>query len=1747
MNKILSFLLALFFVPLFSAVADVSCPSGYTTVAEDVVYVSSDNTCPSGHTKLGGEYGADTILNCTTAQSENESICTYFAEQCPAGKYFNGTSYQTCLAGSYCDGSGIATPGLSGCSQTCPSNSSSQPGATSAADCICNDGYYINNGVCETCPAGYACSGGKMTRCEYGTYAGTGQSTCSSCPTAVDLFDGKAMINSTGETATDFRDIDGDGLYKSVDECGVSYFVDDDYGTGYAFCTYNVSSEIYDKNCFGYPIGCAAGRYADEENAEYILESYYPVTKISSDKISDYTSILCSPVGENYWSPGILADYSNILDTLKRYSCPSNSSTNGSITATSCTCNDGYTLTGTLGGNIQTTTDVCRPIPEFTIITTDMSANTEFSFKISAAGIYTIDWGDGNVESIVKTDTDNTTYSHIYETAGVRTIGIGGDATEYNESDYEPAISFENNKNIAKLVGSLGSIFSGSTTSMFHGTFNQCTSLTEIPKILFDGVSGGALGMFAYTFSNCTSLTEIPSELFDGVSGGAESMFMYTFANCKSLTEIPEGLFNGITDNANNQFYATFMSCSSLEMIPSGLFKNITGKPVENEFMGTFYGCVKLSGYVPIDMFKKMDNTSYVSGPMSAIFYGTNIAEQCPENMYQYKTGFEVDWSGKVACSPCPDGYITDGPGATDISQCYIPCEKQCVRQTCPDNALNCTHGTEVFTGKQHYGETCNAKETACTISFTCPDGYTKSGLAQWAINNMDLLIDSETVLPMCGLDGLGSCDELKPGEWESYYEDGLPIKSATGVAVCNSVPGDDSTFDARINKDADFDLNTTGNYCWMKVQTVNDSFLPASWVYGWQYDTPEQCADDCGWSHNDNFQTVELAIVWGAEYDTCIANEYTVTYDCNGGTGNTTDTVTYNTTFTPRTDVCERDGHQFLGWTLNGASVSDSFVWNTTDNQTLVATWKQLSAECASGEYLPANTATCVPCKENNYCPGGKYDVSDTDTGINPCPENSSSQSGTTYCTCYDGYTVSGSVDGITQTTTTACKFVPKFSITTVPMSAGQEFKFSLTAAGTFYIDCGTGGIPIGATTVLGNVGTIVRNSARNDGLYDVYSCRYDIAGSHTIRMSGNATAYTTHFTNSRYDEESMATVGAYYKGAIYFNANKLIKEIHGSLGQIFSTLDNGAQPSFYLAFEEQSNMTGQIPAELFSGVHGEPIAGMFGSLFEDCSSLQGIIPKDLFKDIKGKPAPGVFASTFAGCSSLQGPIPSELFVNIKGDPASHMFAWTFGDCTNLSGSIDRNLFSGISGSAAEGMFIGTFYNCSNLTGGIDQDLFKNIVGAPQPYMFAQTFFGCERLSGGLPVNLFGGINGAPAEAMYVGTFAFCSGLDGNIPEILFGTIKGDAAPNMYYGVFMDDSGLYGEIPAGVFGDISGKPQYDSFGYAFNGCSSLTGSVPIDMFKNIDNTSYVSGPMYGMFNDTGLVTQCPENMYQYKTGFEVDWSDRVACTPCPNDGISPTGSTDITQCYIIKPCGQYTDITTTCYYNTESNDYTNCAECAVDSSCPYNQELVNGKCAPCNRDNAINYHETGNCMVSECEPGYQPYMQQCMPDKISCDAPNAEIAYQYWSIESRAYGPCIISKCVSGYNIEANACVPDVQPCELEHGTGTKTYNHDTGTWSKCIASECEPGYTTDSMLTDDALDGQCGRCSNMFVDNDLAVSTYVSGCEIATCMYQGEKYILENNECRMICSELHDDTGDRYWNGKKCVQKCKDGYSMW
>ena len=460
------------------------------------------------------------------------------------------------------------------------------------------------------------------------------------------------------------------------------------------------------------------------------------------------------------------------------YDAMTNGYTKCDDTCVYTSCNDGYIMTN--GACVKFD-------PEFTITTTDTS---DFSFEISAAGTYYLDCGNGEgVRTINKTNTYIETFTCANRTGN--TIGLSGDATEYDASEWSDAaaISFAYNTKIQKVDGSLGAIFGGSTHDMFTSTFRDCTSLTSIPENLFAGVSGSANSMFAdtfygctsltsvpenlfagmggsavemfsSTFSGCTSLTSIPENLFAGVSGSAEWMFNSTFSGCTSLTSIPEKLFAGVSSSAGNMFYETFSGCTgltsipeklfagiggsasymfawtfegcrslqsipeklfsgvsggaygmffgtfrdctslqsipenlfsnitevkeglfndtfygcaSLKKLPDGLFKNLGGNPnLETEdwsqrpLSNTFYGCTNLSGYIPYDMFISLDNTDFYPSNMYHIFNNTNLDTACPAGTYQYITGFESAWDGKVSCAPCPNGVCETTTQCTD-------------------------------------------------------------------------------------------------------------------------------------------------------------------------------------------------------------------------------------------------------------------------------------------------------------------------------------------------------------------------------------------------------------------------------------------------------------------------------------------------------------------------------------------------------------------------------------------------------------------------------------------------------------------------------------------------------------------------------------------------------------------------------------------------------------------------------------------------------------------------------------------------------------------------------------------------------------------------------------------------------------------------------------------------------------------------------------------------------------------------
>ena len=367
--------------------------------------------------------------------------------------------------------------------------------------------------------------------------------------------------------------------------------------------------------------------------------------------------------------------------------------------------------------------------------------------------------------------------------------------------------------------------------------------------------------------------------------------------------------------------------------------------------------------------------------------------------------------------------------------------------------------------------------------------------------------------------------------------------------------------------------------------------------------------------------------------------------------------------------------------------------------------------------------------------------------------------------------------------------------------------------------------------------------------------------------------------------------------------------------------------------------------------------------------------------------------------------------------------------------------------------------------------------------------------------------------------------------------------------------------------------------------CSTLTGGTHPKSDKGVSDKAYcytdckatgnataVSGRDYYSAQDTCQIDDCADGYY-LQGGVCVECPEDMYCDDpleepksCPashpkSDGKAGSKNDCYTICepYDIEggtavPKKEHAFYPAMCEYHGISDDGNPCeiidGVCVI-TACKSTHEMINGKCVPCNRENALTYLPEGNCRVELCVSGYHPNVDRCEEDIIDCEAPHAVVARQTWDSKLKSYGVCMIEECEDGYHVASNACVVDVQDCVVENGVGLKEWNHSTDAWGECIATRCEPGYTMDPSLTNERTK-QCGQCKNKFsVLGEIAASSYVSECEIASCMYQGEKYNLENNECHPICdiNGYEDETGTMKWDSsrKKCIRTCKEGYTSW
>ena len=395
-------------------------------------------------------------------------------------------------------------------------------------------------------------------------------------------------------------------------------------------------------------------------------------------------------------------------------------------------------------------------------------------------------------------------------------------------------------------------------------------------------------------------------------------------------------------------------------------------------------------------------------------------------------------------------------------------------------------------------------------------------------------------------------------------------------------------------------------------------------------------------------------------------------------------------------------------------------------------------------------------------------------------------------------------------------------FTMTTTPDTT--SYSMTIGAAGTFVINWGDGEIETIRNKPLGNT---------------VYSHTYDTPGEYDITLGGRATDYAI----IDLDASEIPTLTFAWTDVMNMMTGEVptnLAKISGRLGRVFPTLENGKNPNFAVAFSF-APIT-EIPAELFDGVHGAPVVGMFASTFQETPITN--IPADLFAGMSGAPALGMFADTFSDTQITS--IPENLFAGISGAPAEYMFRGTFSS-TQIT-SIPENLFAGISGAPAEYMFQSTF-RYTPITS-IPANLFGELNGNGAPSMFASTFYGCDQLQtveGQLQTvegPLFSGTI-TPAERMFDSTF-YSSGLT-SIPANLFAGVQGSPAEYMFFYTF--ENTPITSVPANLFGEINGNGAPSMFASTFYGC---------DQLQTVEGPLF-SGTNYKPWKDRCSVVQLPQ------------------------------------------------------------------------------------------------------------------------------------------------------------------------------------------------------------------------------------------------------------------------------------------------
>ena len=637
-----------------------NCPSGY-----------DDNTTAGKTSASSCQISVSAGKYIATANSATQSTCTA-GYACPGGLVNYGSTGKR----TQCTGATYAGSGASSCS-SCPSgyDDNTTAGKTSASSCqiSVSAGKYIataNSATQSTCTAGYACPGGlvnygstgKRTQCTGATYAGSGASSCSSCPSGYD------DDTTAGKTA--------------ASSCKISV------AGGKYIKTANSTTQST----------CSAGTYKAAHTVSYGSTSSCSACS-GRTKYSAAGASACSTVSSGYYTTGCNSSNNNCTGQSQ---CTGATYCSGGVKSN---CPSGYTANTTAG---KTSASSCQiSCAGGTYVATANAACTSVGTGYYKAA-HTVNYGGTSTRSACPSGYDDGAAASAQ--SGCKISVAGG--------------KYIKTANSATLSTCAAGTYKAAHT-VSYGSTSSCSACPDpnthkrksfpsnyySPSFSSTSLSGGSAG--SSSISQCTALSWLVSSrgnlyeyvTYDSSTGVYDNTTSYAwhsvaagyylttksgcgiYAYYKDNVQCPTGYYcpgkSSVTCNASNQ--ATVHTTNfGLNSCPSGYPNSAAGSSAI---------------------------TQCYSNTKSRAWTGSQVNGATPTNCYSV-----TSWN---SCSKSACSYVaySNSAGTGDGT----------IRSGCSSNSANCTKTADTTTGKAGYYGYSNGSGQACSSCSSFNASYPSS------------------------------------------------------------------------------------------------------------------------------------------------------------------------------------------------------------------------------------------------------------------------------------------------------------------------------------------------------------------------------------------------------------------------------------------------------------------------------------------------------------------------------------------------------------------------------------------------------------------------------------------------------------------------------------------------------------------------------------------------------------------------------------------------------------------------------------------------------------------------------------------------------------------------------------------------------------------------------------------------------------------------------------------------------------